>query len=278
VRYVRVASVPDLLEALRDDGAAVLAGGTDLLVKMHAGLLSADLLVDISDLAALRGVSETAGRIEIKAATPAEDLIASELIRERLPMLATVLRRLGSVQIRNRGTLGGNLVNASPAADGAVALLLYDAEVVLTGPSGDRVLPVEEFLVGPGRTSLERGEFVREIRVPAPERTLLGFFHKVGKRRAMTIAIASVGALLEIENGRIREARIAAGSVAPVPLRLRRVEDRLHSADLTDETIEAAKRLAATSVSPIDDVRASAAYRRAVVGDLVARALRSARS
>ena len=275
MRYVRVDSVDAMLEALGEDGATLLAGGTDLVVKMRAGLVAPDLLVDISDLNALRGVSENGPTIEIGAATPEEDLLASSIVQEHLPLLAQVLAVLGSVQIRHRGTLGGNLVNASPAADSAVPLLLYNAEVVLTGRTGDRVLPVNAFLLGPGKTALAPGEFVRAVRIPRPERGFLSFFHKVGKRRALTISIASVGALVCAEGSRIVEARIAAGSIAPVPLRLRSVETLVRGVDVTERLIEAARRAAIAAVSPISDIRASADYRREVTGGLVARALRT---
>jgi len=275
VRYVRVDSIPEILNALCEDGARLLAGGTDLIVKMRSGLAAPTVLIDISDVECLRGVSETDGVVEIGAATPEEDLLASALLRERLPLLAKVLGALGSVQIRNRGTLGGNLVNASPAADGAVPLLLYDAEVLLTSRNGDRVLSVESFLRGPGQTALEEFEFVRAVRLPIPDRPFQPFFHKVGRRRALTIAIASVGALIHIEDNRVMETRFAAGSVAPVPLRLRRLEDRLRGAPLSESMLAECAPLAAESVSPISDVRASAEYRRAVVGGLVMRALRS---
>lgn len=278
MRYLRVGSVDELLVSLREDGAIILCGGTDLLVKIRSGLVAPETLVDISDLESLRGISAVDGILEIGAATPEEDLLSSRTVRDCLPLLARVLEGLGSVQIRNRGTLGGNLVNASPAADSAVPLLLYDADAILCSEEGERTLPVESFLVGPGRTALRPGEFVRALRVSTPELPFTPFFHKIGKRRALTIAIASVGALLHAEGGRVIEARLAAGSVAPVPLRLRQVEEQLRGASLTEETIDEARRIAMESVSPIDDVRASAEYRRAVVGDLVARALRSSLS
>lgn len=275
MRYLRVGGITELLEGLREDGSAILAGGTDLLVKMRSGLVSPKLLLDISDLESLQGVSADDGVLEIGAAAREEDLIASQMLGDRLPLLQRALRSLGSVQIRNRGTLGGNLVNASPAADTAIPLLLYDAAVVLQSLARERVLPVEEFLLGPGKTALEPGEFVRALRIPLPDRPFATFFHKVGKRQALTIAIASVGALLDVDGGTVREIRLAAGSVAPVPMRLRRAEEFLRSIELTEAAIDEAKRIAADSVSPIDDIRASAEYRRAVVGDLVARALRS---
>ena len=278
MRYLRVGNVEELLVSLREDRAVILAGGTDLLVKIRSGLVAPEILVDISDLETLRGISDVDGVIEVGAVTPEEDLLSSRILRDRLPLLARVLEVLGSVQIRNRGTLGGNLVNASPAADSAVPLLLYDGDVVLRSEDGERTLPVESFFLGPGRTALRPGEFVRTLRVPVPERPFIPFFHKIGKRRALTIAIASVGALLHVESGRVVEARFAAGSVAPVPLRLRQVEKHLRDASLSEETIDEARRIAMESVFPIDDVRASAEYRRAVVGELVARALRSSLS
>jgi len=276
MRYVRVRSDAELSEALQLEGAVVLAGGTDLLVKIRAGQIAPSVLVDVSDLDSLRGISEIEGGVEIGAATPEQTLIDAPLVAERLPLLQTVLGVLGSVQIRNRGTLGGNLVNASPAADSAIPLLLYDAQVVLRSATGDeRILALDAFLLGPGQTALASGEIVRAIRVPVPDRPLAPFFHKVGKRRALTIAIASVGALIGVSNGHFDEVRLAAGSVAPVPLRLRDVETHLRGVELTDRAIGEAARLATEAVSPIGDVRASADYRRQVVGELVARALRS---
>jgi CO/xanthine dehydrogenase FAD-binding subunit len=275
MRYQRVADEAELLAALSDPSAAILSGGTDLLVKIRGGLVHPGLLVDVGRLPTLRGIRRTGDAIEIGAAVPESEVLASPVVLDALPLLATALRALGSVQIRNRGTLGGNLVNASPAADSAIPLLLYDAELVLVGDSGERTVPLEGFIVGPGRTALGSGEFVRTVRVPIPKTAYGAFYHKVGKRRALTIAIASLGALLRTEDGRIAEARFAAGSVAPTPTRLRAVEAHLRDAPMTDEAIAEAKRLAVEAVSPISDVRATAEYRSRVVGDLVARALRA---
>jgi CO/xanthine dehydrogenase FAD-binding subunit len=276
LRYVRVRSIDALLGKIATPGATILCGGTDLLVKMHSGLARPELLVDISEVKELRGVRQVGDAVEIGAATPEEDLLNSPVVRERLPLLARVLRVLGSPQIRSRGTLGGNLANASPAADSAVPLLLYDAEVVLQAPRGERHVPVESFFVGPGETVLEPGEFIRAVRVPVPSGPFFDFHHKVGRRRALTIAIASVGCLLRIDGARVEDARLAAGSVAPVPLRLRPVERFLVGVRLEEATIAAAGRAARDCVSPISDVRASADYRRDVVGELVSRSLHAA--
>ena len=276
MQYQRVADEAELLEAMRKPGAAILSGGTDLLVKIRGGLVHPEVLIDIGRLPSLRGIRCTETEITIGSATPESEILSDPTIRETLPLLTAALASLGSVQIRNRGTLGGNLVNASPAADSAVPLLLYDAELDLVSLAGERAVPVEAFLAGPGRTDLRPGEFVRAVRIPVPVPVFRPFYHKVGKRRALTIAIASLGALIRVDGGRIAEARFAAGSVAPTPLRLRSVEERLRDVERSDDAVADGRRVAAEAVSPIDDIRATAAYRRDVVGSLVQRAIRTA--
>lgn len=272
--YSKVTSFEALLEGLGDRGAAILCGGTDLVVKMRGGLASPARLLDISDLPALRTVREERGALVIGAGARVSELMSSPLVEQRLPLMPRVLAKLGSVQIRHRATLGGNLVNASPAADSAVPLLLYDAQVILRSVQGTRRLPVESFLRGPGKTALAEGEFLQSIVVPIPGKGFVPFFHKVGRRKALTIAIASLGALLRLGDGTIEEIRLAAGSVAPTPIRLHGVEDALSGRRLDEDLVARARDLAASAVSPIDDIRGSAAYRRAVIGDLLAAFLR----
>jgi len=274
--YVRPGSLSEAIEALKTEGALPICGGTDLLVKRRMGLVDPAVLVDLSFIPALRVLREEDGEIEIGAAVPITDIIDSPLVSGKLPLLPRVLGKLGSLQIRNRASLGGNIVNASPAADSAIPLLLYDASLIIVGRDGERTIPVEGFFRGPGRTALEEGELIRAVRVPIPRSDCAAFFHKVGKRKALTIAIASLGSLARVEGEKIAEIRIAAGSVAPTPIRLRRTEGLLTGARLTPETIEKARASAHDEVSPIDDLRGSAAYRRAVIGDLVARAIREA--
>jgi len=276
MRYLRIGSEESLLEHLGEEGAAIIAGGTDLLVKMRSGIVSPRLVLDISELQTLHGISLDEGCISIGAATTEAELSASPLIRERLPLLSRVLRVIGSPQIRNRGTIGGNLANASPAADSAIPLLLYDASLILVSRDGERTVPVDGFFRGPGRTSLDKGEFIRRIRIPVPTQRSVAFFHKVGKRKALTIAIASLGSLIRIEDGIIAEARFAAGSVAPTPIRLRRLEEDLKGRKPDEELMRRARKIAIQSVSPIDDIRSSALYRKTVIGDLAVRAIREA--
>ena len=278
MRYVRVETEAELLEALDRDGAHLLSGGTDLLVKMRSGLVRPKSLVDPARVAALRGIEGNGKSLWIGAATPFAEILASKEVAARAPLLADVVRVLGCVQIRNRGTLGGNLANASPAADSAVPLLLYEAAVELRGGSGARSVPIGDFFLAPGRTVLGHGEYIRGVSIPVSRGDWIPFFHKVGRRRALTIAIASVGGLTSVSNGKAVDVRLAAGSVAPVPLRLKSVERAVAGQALDDAVIARARALAAKEVSPIDDVRATAHYRREVTADLVARALERARA
>jgi CO/xanthine dehydrogenase FAD-binding subunit len=276
MNYVRPTGIAELLSALQEDDAAILCGGTDILVKIRRGLVSPATLVDVSRLDELRGIEEVGGEVHIGAAVSENEILKSPLVVERLPLLADVLKRLAAVEIRSRGSLGGNLVNASPAADSAIPLLLYEARVNVVGPTGERWVPVLEFFVGPGRTTLAKGEFVRTIAVPDPPEGARAFYHKIGRRRALTISIASLGVLIRLAKRSVDLVRIAAGSVAPTPLRLDEAERVLLGGPLDDAPIRQASQAAARSVSPIDDVRATAAYRRQVIGDLLERFLRQA--
>ncbi len=268
--YVRVTSEAELADAARRDGAVLLSGGTDLLVKMRAGAVRPRLLVDISRVDSLRHASVTPDGAVIGSSAHVADLLASPALCERYPLLALALRSLGSAQIRSRATIGGNLANASPAADSVPALLAYNARLLLADGRTERELPLDQFLQGPGRTALERGEYIRAIVLPEPRLDWVPFFHKVGRRRAMTIAIASVAGLLAVR-GDVADVRLAAGSVASTPIRLRGVEQLVAGRRADAKLAHAAAQAAAQDVAPIDDVRATASYRREVVGELVAR-------
>jgi CO/xanthine dehydrogenase FAD-binding subunit len=274
VDYVRVGSLAELSDALDRDGATLIAGGTDLMVKIRAGSARPRLLVDISRVDALREISTQPSGLTIGSAALVAEILASPTVSTHYPLLATVLRSLGSAQIRNRATLGGNLANASPAADSTLALLAYDARVTLARAGTERSLPLHEFLLGPGRTALHRGEYIRSVDLPTPRTDWDVFFHKVGRRRALTIAIASVAGLVALRGRTVVDVRLAAGSVAPTPLRLRAVENLVRGQELDGQRIAAAHAAAFREVSPIDDVRATAIYRRTVTADLVARCLR----
>lgn len=277
-RYVKIKTLSELIERIQDKQAQILCGGTDLMVKMSSGMIHSQFLLDISDTEELRGIDGCDDHIAIGAATTISEVLANELVADKLPLLRKVLCTIGSTQIRNRATLGGNLVNASPAADSAIPLLLYEASVDLTGTNGNRRMLIEDLLLGPGKTALNTDEVITRILIPLPTAPFGSFFHKVGRRKAMVIAIASLGALFKVEDGRINEIRLAAGSVAPRPIRMRALEGQLAGQAITKALIEQAKGTAANAVSPIDDVRASSAYRRDVISELVARVVSLAES
>lgn len=260
----------DLPEALRylAEGGRPLAGGTDLLVSIRKGMERPELLVYIGELPELRTVQETEEGLEVGAALTHAELLAHPTT-EKLPILRQVLRTIGSPAIRAMGTLGGNLVTASPAGDSLVALYLLEARVRLVGPQGERELPVQEFISGPRKTALQNGELVRSVFLPYPTGNPRSFFRKVGRRRALVIAVASLGALVWAEGGRVSKAKLALGSVAPTVLRPREVEEALVGRPISPEAWEDLVPLLSAATQPISDLRASADYRRKVAGRLL---------
>jgi len=255
--------------------ARVIAGGTDLLLKMKAGALRADpkAIVNIKRLHELRGLADRQSVIGIGALTTLEELRGSPLVRERLPALAEAANTMASVQIRNLATVGGNLCNAAPSADLAPILIALEAVAVISSPSGGRRLPLDEFFVGPGQTVLTPGELLLAIEVPLPAGR--SAYLKHSPRQHMDIAVVGVGLALKLEADRCESARVVLGAVAPVPWRARRAEEELTGSRLNPERISRAASLAAEEAMPIDDVRGSAWYRRRMVEVLTRRGLMS---
>ena len=299
--------LPELFAALAEPGARILAGGTDLLVRLRAQpeAAAAATLVCLERIAALRGVREessgTVGGLfsnqagdpedaTARAAGPAglggtlhrvlrlgaacthAELLAHPLIRARLPMLAQALAVLGSPPVRNMGTLGGNLCTASPAGDCLPPLLALGAEVELASASGVRRLALADFVLGPGRTALEPGEALMAVHVPVPGVDVRQHFEKVGRREALAVAVVSLAALVRLgHGGKISEARLAWGSVGPTVWRCPEAEAALIGSKLSLSALSEAAAVVRARVQPIDDVRASADYRREVAGNLLLR-------
>jgi CO/xanthine dehydrogenase FAD-binding subunit len=254
-------------------GARFIAGGTDVMVRMREGKVHASALVSLSRVAELQGI-ESGPPLVIGGGVRVSDLQVSADVARLLPVLVQATRQLGSVQIRNSATVGGNLCNASPCADLAPPLLVHEARVRLESAGGVRELPLEDFFVGPRTSILEPGEILRAIvvdRAPADARAV---FLKKG-RVQMDIALGSVAVLLQTDGRRCVRARVAAGSLGPRPMRLREVERALEGAMLEDATIARAREAASAEVKPISDVRASADYRRHLAGALLERGVRA---
>jgi carbon-monoxide dehydrogenase medium subunit len=264
-----------LAEALRlkasIPGSRYIAGGTDLLVKMRQGALRPSALISLRSIPELNGI-EVGLTTRIGALTPLADVLEHPLVRERYPLLVQAIERMANVQVRNSATFGGNLCNASPCADTAPPLLVLGASFCIAGPQGERTLPIEEFHAGVGETRLRPGEILEEVRLERPAPNARGLFQKLGRVR-VDLSLASVALLLELEGERCAGARVAAGAVANVPLRLRRVESLLEGQRITPELARRAREIAAADVAPISDVRASEGYRRHIVGVFVERGI-----
>jgi len=270
MRPLPVVKPKDLSEALRyvREGGKPLAGGTDLLVAVRKGTESPNLLVYVGELPELRVLREEREGLEVGAALTHAELLAHPAT-ERFPILRSVLQTIGSPAIRAMGTLGGNIVTASPAGDSLVALYLLEARVRLVSEEGERELPIWEFIVGPRKTALRPGELVRSVFLPWLSGEPRSFFRKVGRRRALIIAIASLGALVWVRDGRVERARLALGSVAPTVIRPKEVEEALVGRPVSPEAWEDLVPRLSAATHPISDLRASADYRRKVAGRLL---------
>ncbi len=260
------------------DDASIFAGGTDLIPKMKNGLTRPKYIVNIKkipDLDFVKGEGETV--LSIGALTLISELVTHPLLLERFPVISTAARSIGSLQVRNLATLGGNLCNAAPSADMAPGLLVMDALVKVTGPSGDREMPLEEFFIEPGRVNLGRGELLTEIHVPIPPANTKQLYLKHSVRRAMDIAIVGVAVSLsfEEETGVCRKARIALGAVAPTPVRAKRAEEIILGKRLGGIPLTMVGDTVSREVAPITDVRGSAGYRSDMVSKLTIKAIQS---
>lgn len=249
------------LLADRDLAPVPLAGCTDLLVEAHARHARPAAVVDVSRVAELRGVGLGEDVLDVGAAVTFAELRRDPLVREHLPILAEVAVTIGAAQIQSRATLGGNLVNASPAGDSLPVCLALGAELVLASSRRGRRVPHRRFHTGYRKTALEPDELLVRIRFPLPAPDLQRF-RKVGTRAAQAISKVVLAFTAFRDGERLRDVRVAAGSVAPIPLRLASAEAALEGRPLTPRLAEAAARAAAAEIAPIDDVRSTARYRR----------------
>ena len=276
-RYGAPETEEELFRLLGDGTACVMAGGTDLLIAMREKGLQPSCVVDIKRITELQGIqSLNGGGLSVGATTTLHEIETSKLVRQVCPVLSDAVGLIGSLQVRNRGTLGGNLSNGSPAADSAPALLVLDAQLELASASGTRMVPVETFFAGPGKSVLEHGEILKRVRIPQPTPGTQSVYLKFGPRKAMDIAVVSIAVSLRWDSkGCCSDARIALGAVAPTPLRVKKAEAALIG-KLDEEQIQAAVALAAAETSPVDDIRGGRVYRAHLVKVLAARAIKEA--
>ena len=280
-RYAAPQTLQEAARIAAAQDASVLAGGTDLLPRWTKGLVQRpQTVVDLKRVAGLKGVTRADGEVHLGACTLLSEIASDASLRAAALVLAEAADRVACPQIRNRATIGGNLCNASPAADTAVPLILLDAvlDLAAAGPGGItlREVPISEFFRGPGSTVLASGEILTRIRFKPPPQGTFAAWDKFGTRRAMEIAVASVGVLIRVEKGRVVHARVGYGSVAPVPLRGRNAEAELVGNPFSAEVIRRCEAAAREEIAPITDVRASEEYRREVVGVMLRRMLQRA--
>lgn len=274
-KYVAPESVNDAVRLLAEHAGqiAVVAGGTDIVPKINYYELAPGVIMSIGRLG-LDYIQENNGKVTIGAGTSMAKLSASELIAEKACALAAAAASIGSPAIRTAATVGGNLVNASPAADTATPLLAMDAELKLVSDAGERTVPLADFYVGPGETVLKTNELLTEITVPMPKGKTV--FAKLGRRKGMTCSIVNVAVRLEMDQDKCVDARIAVGSMAPTPLRCRKAEALIKGRSIDSEVIKECSAAAIDETSPIDDERAAAWYRKQAGTAVLARAIREA--
>ncbi len=247
-----------------------LAGGTDLLVQWQSGVLSLpERAVSLGHLPELKGIRETAAAVEIGAGVTHAELRASALVRAHLPALAAAAATVGGAQIQARGTLGGNVANASPAGDLAPALLITGGAAVVAAVSGERQVALEQFFLGYRKIDLRPDELLVRFILPKRPPAAVEMFEKLGPRAAQAISKVMGACRVVVEQGAVRAVAVALGSVAPVPVRLRALEGWLAGRKLDPALLDEAQQRASAEVAPIDDIRSTAEYRRWVAGRIV---------
>jgi len=278
--YIRPDSLQEVTRLLlkRNGDARLFMGGTDVFVRMRDGFIAPQVLIDVKHLPGMRDVKFTKRNgLVVGAGVDMNSLARHPAVMEHYPLLAEALNSVASYQLRTRATMGGNLCNASPAADTAPAALVLEANLIVRGRRGEYSIPITEFFLGPGKTALKRGEFLLRIEIPPAPKGAAGKYIKLGRNAHGDLAIVGVAALgypdRKAKSG--YRFRIALASVAPTPIRVPEAETILAASPLTPEVIEAAAVAAMEAAQPIDDVRSSAAYRKAMVKNLTRRAVES---
>jgi CO/xanthine dehydrogenase FAD-binding subunit len=256
--YFKPATIPQTLKLLaKYKNSVILAGGTDLLNQLKEGSEKPEAVIDIKGLSGLRKITFVKGRLQIGALVTFSELIESKTVKRHFPLIVETARTVGSIGIRNRATMAGNICSAVPCLDSGPLLLAYDAIVTVTAAAGKREIPIAKWFLGPRKTDLKPGELVSRLTIHVPEEKHAGCFIKLGRYAGEDLAQASV-LTMALSGNRFR---IAFGSVAPVPFRAGRLEELLNGKELTDRLLADAKALVASQISPITDIRATAEYR-----------------
>ena len=279
--FYQPATLQEASRLLKDNGPGgrFLAGGTDLVIAMKEKGLLPKYIVDLKRVPGLGGIRENSdGSITLGALTTMYAIETSALIKKRYPFLAQSAAEVGSIQIRNRATIGGNMANATPSADTAPALIALNATAKIASANGERTIALEEFFKGPGQNAMSADEILTEVTIPKTAANLVGEYIKFSPREMMDLAYVGVAVAYNLgaNDKKCAGVRIVLGAVAPTPIRARRAEAALDGQVLTEALAEKVGQIAAEEAKPISDVRSSADYRRAMVGAMTKRALLNA--
>jgi carbon-monoxide dehydrogenase medium subunit len=271
--YYKPTSVSEVLKILsKYKNPAILAGGTDLINNLKAEVVQPDAVVDIKGIKTLQGIAFKNNILTIGAAVTFSELMDSKIINTKFPVIAEVARTVGSVGVRNRATMVGNICSAVACADSSPLLIAYEATVVLQAKKGKRKIPIAKWFKGNKRTGIKRNEIVIAVEIPLPAKKYAGCFVKMGRYSGEDLAQASVLILALPENCY----RVAFGSVAPVPVRAKKLESVLNGHELSDDLVAQSKKIIPTLISPITDIRASKEYRLHMCQVMFERGLKAA--
>ena len=274
IRYEAPTSISEAIRLMQADPAAtVMAGGTDLLVQCRAGVKRPSAFIDIKRIADVMSVAIGPDGLRLGAAVCAAELSENRELRQLWPGIADAASLIGSTQIQGRGSIGGNLCNASPAADTPCSLIVNRAECLIAGPAGERRVPVEQFIVSPGKTVLGPGEFLVAVHVPLPRASTSDAYLRLTPRSEMDIAVVGSAVSLTLDaHGVCSDARVALAAVAPTPLLVPDAANALIGSRLDDAAMTRAADAASAAAHPIDDKRGTITYRRQIAGVLTRRA------
>lgn len=270
--------IEEALEILSKYGKEikVIAGGTDLLIQYYDRLYEVNGWLDLKNIKELKDIRINKNKIEIGAMVSHAQLEKSEDIKEYFPVLNQAAADIGSPQIRNRGTVGGNIVNASPAGDLLAPLMAYDAQFRLLSIQGEKIVPAEEFFIGPKKTILEPAQLLTQVILPLPSERTYGCWIKIGKRKALIIATITLALVVEMaeDNKTVKDVRTCLGSVAPTPIEIEEIREKMIGKKFSELDFNQLGQIVEDKISPIDDIRGTREYRKDVAKNIMINALK----
>jgi len=276
-QYFAPRKIEEALEILTECGKEikVIAGGTDLLIQYYDRLYEINGWLDLKNIKELKEIKMHQNQMEIGAMVSHAQLENSEDIKKYYPVLSQAASDIGSPQIRNRGTIGGNIVNASPAGDLLAPLMAYDAQFRLISVQGEKIVPAEEFFIGPKKTILEPAQLLTQIILPLPSERTYGCWIKIGKRKALIIATITLALVVEMDedNKTVKDVRTCLGSVAPTPIEIKEIRKKIIGKDFNQLDFAELGQIVEDKISPIDDIRGTREYRKDVAKNIMINAL-----